>query len=54
MVGFAKTFGYGGLFVGNLFSFVSAIPERLSFGAAPELQGGPNNEAIKKMKLLKK
>jgi len=52
MVGFAKSWGFGGLYVGNLFSLVSANPDRLFFGASPELPGGPNSEAIKRMREL--
>lgn len=52
LVGFAKSWGFGGLFVGNLFSLVSANPDRLFFGASPELPLGPNNEAIKRMREL--
>lgn len=52
MVSFAKAWGFGGLYVGNLFSLVSADPDKLFFEASPELQSGPNNEAIKRMREL--
>lgn len=52
LVGFAKSWGFGGLFAGNLFSLVSANPDRLFFGASPELPSGLNNEAIRRMREL--
>ena len=51
MVGFAKSWGFDGLYVGNLFSLVSANPDRL-LKAPPELLDGPNNKAIKRMREL--
>ena len=52
LVNFAKSWGYGGLYAGNLFSIVSANPEILFFQACTEQSGGPNDMAIKKMRGL--
>lgn len=52
LIGFAKVWGFGGLFVGNLFSLVTAEPARLFFNSSPELPGGPNDTAIKRMREL--
>ena len=52
LIGFAKAWGFGGLFAGNLFSLVSADPTRLFFDTSPELPGGPNDTAIKRMREL--
>ena len=52
VVGFAKTFGFGGLYVGNLFSFVSANPERLNPFVSVEYKDEINDEAIKRMREL--
>lgn len=52
VAGFAKDWGFGGLFAGNLFSLVSADPRRLFFEASPELTGSPNDQAIKRMREL--
>lgn len=50
MVGFAKILGYGGLYVGNLFSIVSANPEVLFLEPSKEEVNGPNDVAIKNMR----
>ena len=52
VINFAKSWNFGGLYCGNLFSLVSPDPNRLFFEACPELPGGPNNEAIKRMREL--
>jgi len=52
MVGFAKSWGFGGLFVGNLFSIVSADPAVLCLESSAELPGGPNDTAIINMRLI--
>ena len=52
LINFAKSWGFGGLFVGNLFSIVSADPSVLYFASSVELQGGPNDQAIKRMREL--
>lgn len=52
LVGFAKSWGFGGLFAGNLFSLVTANPDNLWFSPSPELPGGPNDTAIKRMREL--
>ena len=52
VVGFAKHWGYGGLFVGNLFSIVSADPKVLLLDSSKELPNGLNDLAIKHMKEL--
>lgn len=49
---FARDNGYGGLFVGNLFSIVSADPSVLWVKPSFELPGGPNDTAIKRMREL--
>lgn len=49
LVNFAKSWGFGGLFVGNLFSLVSTDPEVLLTDTAEELYRGPNDMAIKRM-----
>jgi hypothetical protein len=49
---FAKSWGFGGLFVGNLFSLVTANPDVLWVSSSPELPGGPNDAAIKQMRGL--
>ena len=51
-VNFAKLWGYGGLYVGNLFSLVSANPAPLFRAPSVELPGGPNDTAIKRMREL--
>lgn len=50
LCGFAKSFGYGGLYAGNLFSIVSANPEVLMFRSSEEQPLGPNDMAIKYMR----
>jgi len=52
MINFAKSWGFGGLFVGNLFSIVSADPAVLLTDTSKELYGGPNDAAIKQMRNL--
>jgi hypothetical protein len=52
LVGFAKSWGFGGLYAGNLFSIVSANPEVLLLSYSVEVSGGPNDEAIKQMNKL--
>lgn len=52
MVDFAKRWGYGGLFVGNLFSLVTPYPEDLWLQPSWEEANGPNDEALKQMRLL--
>ena len=52
MVAFAKLWGYGGLYIGNLFSLVSSDPSVLYFDTSVEWSGGPNNTAIKRMRML--
>ena len=52
MANFAKSWGFGGLFVGNLFSIVSANPAVLLTDTSKELYGGPNDAAIKQMREL--
>ena len=61
LVNFAKSWGFGGLFVGNLFSIVSADPAVLFLEpsslkyqilASVELPGGPNDDALRRMRDL--
>ena len=52
LIGFAKSWGFGGLFAGNLFSLVSADPANLWFTPSPEQPNGPNDSAIKRMREL--
>lgn len=52
LVGFAKSWGFGGLFVGNLFSLVTATPDVLWFESSREEPNGPNDIAIKRMREL--
>ena len=52
LVNFAKSWGFGGLFVGNLFSIVSADPAVLLRKSSVELPGGPNDTAIINMRLI--
>ena len=53
MVNFAKSWGYGGLFVGNLFSIVSADPNFVrQYLGASDISGRPNDQAIKFMRDL--
>jgi len=52
LVNFAKSWGFGALYVGNLFSVVSADPFVLHFPTSVEFPGGPNDTAIKRMRDL--
>lgn len=52
MVSFGKSWGFGGLYVGNLFSIVSANPDVLFFESSVEQPNGLNDEAIKQMNKL--
>lgn len=52
LIGFAKSWGFGGLFVGNLFSLVSANPDVLWFTPSTDQVNGPNDTAIKRMREL--
>ena len=52
LVGFAKSWGFGGLFAGNLFSLVSADPDDLWHSSSVEQPNGPNDVALKKMREL--
>lgn len=52
LIGFAKAWGYGGLFAGNLFSLVTSDPEELWMAACTEQPLGPNDTAIKQMREL--
>lgn len=49
VIGLAKAWGFGGLFVGNLFSIVSADPTVLWLTPSPEQPNGPNDTALKQM-----
>jgi len=52
LANFAKAWGYGGLYAGNLFSLVSSNPAALFYVDAVEFDGGPNDKAIIKMREL--
>jgi len=52
LAGFAKSWGFGGLFAGNLFSLVTANPDVLWFSPSTEQPNGPNDTAIKRMREL--
>ena len=52
LIGFAKSWGFGGLFAGNLFSIVSADPNVLWYASSVELPNGHNDMAIKMMREL--
>lgn len=52
LVGFAKSWGFGGLFAGNLFSLVTANPGNLWFSPSPEQPNGMNDTIIKRMREL--
>ncbi len=52
LINFAKFWGFGGLFCGNLFSLVSANPAALFVTPSVELVGGPNDHALKRMREL--
>ena len=49
LVNFAKSWGYGGLYAGNLFSIVSANPDVLFLSSSTEQPDRPNDMAIKQM-----
>ena len=49
LIGFASSWGFGGLFAGNLFSLVTSNPKDLWFSPSPEQPNGPNDVAIKRM-----
>lgn len=52
VVNFAKSWGFGGLYVGNLFSLVSANPAVLWLSPSTEQTNGPNDVALKRMREL--
>lgn len=52
LAGYAKAWGYGGLFAGNLFSYVTPDPGELFVKGGVELPGGPNDEALRQMRGL--
>jgi hypothetical protein len=52
LVDFAKRWGYGGLYAGNLFGIVSAVPTILLLPSSTEIPGGTNNTVIKEMLTL--
>ena len=52
LIGLAKSWGFGGIFAGNLFSLVTANPYALWHNPSPELPNGPNDTAIKRMRRL--
>lgn len=52
MVNFAKSWGFGGLYVANLFSIVSSDPAVLLTDTAKELYDGQNDVAIEQMRGL--
>ena len=52
LVGFSKSWGFGGLYAGNLFSIVSANPDVLFFESSVEQPNGLNDQAIKQMNKL--
>jgi len=52
LIGFAKAWGFGGLFTGNLFSLVTANPDVLWFSSSPEQSNDPNDIALKRMREL--
>lgn len=49
LVSLAKKWGFGGLYAGNLFSYISPIPTPEVFNSPT---GGPTDEAIRQMKGL--
>ncbi|KKK60749.1 hypothetical protein LCGC14_3021250 [marine sediment metagenome] len=49
LIRFAKSWGFGGLFAGNLFSLVTADPAVLWFSSSKEEVNGPNDIALKQM-----
>ena len=52
LINFAKHWGFGGLYAGNLFSIVSADPKILYLSSSVEQPNGPNDMAIKQMREL--
>lgn len=52
LVGLAKSWRFGGLFVGNLFSLVTPNPTELFLSSCVEQMNGPNDAAIKRMREL--
>ncbi len=52
LIGFAKSFGFGSLYAGNLFSIVSADPMVLFNESSVELPNGPCDQAIEQMNRL--
>ncbi|MBA7499328.1 hypothetical protein ES704_02068 [subsurface metagenome] len=52
LMNFGKSWGFGGLYAGNLFSIVSANPNVLFFESSVEQPNGPNDQAIKQMNKL--
>ena len=52
MIGFAKLWGFSGLFVDNLFSLVTPDPAKLWSSSSIKQPNGPNDIAIKRMREL--
>ncbi len=52
LIGFAKAWGFGGLFAGNLFSLVTAFPEILWTHSSAQKPDIVNDNAILRMKQL--
>jgi hypothetical protein len=52
LANFAKSWGYGGLYCGNLFSLVSANPDVLWISPCTEQPGGPTDMALQQMRSL--
>lgn len=52
LAGYARAWGYGGLYAGNLFSLVTPDPGELFARASEETPGGPNDAALKTMQKL--
>lgn len=50
MVGFGKSWGFGGVFFGNLRSLVTPYPDVLLKSPYPDPPGGLNDSALKKMR----
>lgn len=48
-IGFARTWGFGGLWMGNLFAFVSTDPSKLTFGAGYDPIGKENDTELMRM-----
>lgn len=49
VVGFAKSWGYGGVFVGNLYSLVTPDPKEIWEAPSKGAGGGPNDHALRVM-----